>query len=138
MEDRFLTKIWNKKLKRFEETLIIGQIKDPFSRDYIATDTEDGQINYFEDECKDLGIVNCTGKKDKNDRLIFEGDIVETWKFSIGLISKSVVKWDEARCGFRLFKLDSMGASPQSMVNVTTIEIIGNIYENHELLGGEE
>lgn len=83
-------------------------------------------------------IGQCTGLKDKNGKLIYEGDIVRTWKFSTGITKLSVIVWNEARCGFRLCDIDNYQRNihryPQSMVNVTTIEVLGNIYENPELL----
>lgn len=82
--------------------------------------------------------VFCTGLKDKNGKLIYEGDIVEIWKFCTGERSKRVIVWNEARCGFRLYTIDQylrgIHNSPQSMVNVTTVEVLGNVYETPELL----
>lgn len=88
--------------------------------------------------CDFTNLMQCTGLKDKNGKLIYEGDIVRTWKFSTGITQLSVIVWNEVRCGFRLYNIDNYRRNihlyPQSMVNVTTIEVIGNIYENPELL----
>ncbi len=84
-------------------------------------------------------LTQCTGLKDVNGKLMYEGDIVKIWKFSKDLYGddKRVIKWNDARCGFRLYTIDQykrgIELCPQSMVNVTTIEVIGNIYENPEL-----
>lgn len=83
-------------------------------------------------------LFQCTGLRDKTGKLIYEKDIVRTWKFSTGITKLSVIVWNEARCGFRLCDIDNYQRNihryPQSMVNVTTIEVLGNIYENPELL----
>ena len=85
-------------------------------------------------------VGQCTGSKDYNGKLMYEGDIVKIWKFSKDLYGndKRVIKWNDARFGFRLYTIDQykrgIELSPQSMVNVTTIEVIGNIFQNPELL----
>lgn len=85
-------------------------------------------------------VGQCTGLKDDKGKLMYEGDIVKIWKFSKDLYGndKRVIKWNNARCGFRLYTIDQykrgIELSPQSMVNVTTIEVIGNIFQNPELL----
>lgn len=86
------------------------------------------------------GLIQCTGSKDDNGKLMYEGDIVKIWKFSKDLYGndKRVIKWNSTRCGFRLYTIDQykrgIELCPQSMVNVTTIEVIGNIFQNPELL----
>ena len=85
-------------------------------------------------------VGQCTGSKDDNGKLMYEGDIVKIWKFSKDLYGndKRVIKWNDARCGFRLYTIEQykrgIELCPQSMVNVTTIDVIGNIFQNPELL----
>lgn len=89
---------------------------------------------------KDFVVMQSTGLHDKNRKLIYEGDIVDIWKMAGNIHKRMVVKWYQPQCSFRLFDLSAMGATPQKMVDkrslgaVTTIEVIGNIYENKELL----
>jgi hypothetical protein len=71
-----------------------------------------------------------TGLKDKTGREIYEGDIYEVEYFGW----KAVVEWDEDNARFLGFtigaerKIVYVGREPQP------VKIIGNIYENPELL----
>lgn len=72
-----------------------------------------------------------TGLTDKNGEKIFEGDIVDilTENEEIG-----VVKWDDG--GF-IVSADGFCVDFQHNINGTDVEIIGNIHDNPELLGGD-
>jgi uncharacterized phage protein (TIGR01671 family) len=104
------------------------------------------------EEANDYILMQFTGLHDKNGKEIYEGDIVQ-WNKPVG--SKAEVKfglWDngelyEAReegygwyCTFDYTYLTRRGkehkrTQTQSLHN-QNIEVIGNIYENPELLGG--
>lgn len=71
-------------------------------------------------------IGQYTGLKDKNGKKIFEGDIVKS-KYGV---FKSKVEWNDSFCGFFPFCNNETG------IFADECEVIGNIYENKELLGG--
>ena len=71
-------------------------------------------------------LMQYTGLKDKNGKEIFDGDIVD-----INGCKNRVVEWDEDWCGFYL----SRELNPVGYFLSEEYEIIGNIYENPELLG---
>ena len=74
-------------------------------------------------------VGECTGLRDKNGKLIFEGDIV---KAPTGHISE-VVYWHDGFCQYcDCHKMHTDG------VYADILEIIGNIHDNKELLKGGE
>lgn len=70
-----------------------------------------------------MDIMQFTGLKDKNGKEIYESDIIK----SISAESGCVVSWDEK--GFWKFWNISTG-----LLKMDEWEVIGNIYENPELL----
>ena len=74
-----------------------------------------------------ISIMQYTGLKDKNGVGIYEGDILQR----LGEDYKHKVKWYDQSCGFNLaWVSDSIRAG-------WDIEIIGNIYEDSELVDKE-
>lgn len=73
-------------------------------------------------------LMQYTGLKDKNGKEIYEGDIVLN-QFN----TKGVVTWEKEYCWFYITYFDGIW----SMLNVP-FEVIGNIYDNPELLEGEK
>lgn len=79
-------------------------------------------------------LVRSTGLKDINDKYIYEGDIIK----SVSIIHKdeqpvSIIKWDRGQ--YDVF--DNEGSWISSLYKymmVNNIEVIGNVYENPELL----
>lgn len=105
---------WEKNLKE-----IIPVYNIDFEKKMINTDSAWRLFDETE-------LMQSTGLKDKNDKEIFEGDIVsfKDWK------PKAVVFSEKYYAGFTLGRTDLFLSS----FDAIHMKVIGNIYENPELL----
>lgn len=84
-------------------------------------------------------IMQYTGVKDKNAREIYEGDILlkagdPRYVREKYLNQKYTVEWDTSYCTFRCTPHVKMADNYIWWPRVSECEVIGNIYENPELL----
>ena len=86
---------------------------------------------------KDCILIQCTGLKDKNGKLIYEGNVVKYMYYNPKRYTKWTVVFDQNTLEFGL--KNSYGGylriTRYSILN-NKVEIIGNIYENPEVIGG--
>ena len=112
---------WNSETKEIEVFNTYEEISELF----LALSADDGFYS----------IMQSTGLKDKNDKEIFEGDILAC-KTDDEVINLNIF-WDEEHA---LFMFESKKYNEQEPLaelvenNTYPFEIIGNIYENRELL----
>jgi uncharacterized phage protein (TIGR01671 family) len=84
----------------------------------------------------DVKLMQSTGLKDKNGKEIFEGDIVIAWSQGVKGTFEIKRRIDGLWLLYPAWKDGQFWYLSPTEDGRETIEIIGNIYENHELLEG--
>lgn len=101
--------------------------------DAVRSVFENKLIEYTNFGYKLIAKNQSTGLKDKNGKLIYEGDIV---KDRNNFILQITYRQDKG--AFYLENNRIAGAISELKCSTNTMEVIGNIYENPELIGGAE
>ena len=143
MEDRYLFKA-----KRLDngEWVIGNLIQNPFFkgvRSWISSEQEDKtrlrsisrtQALWNSIEVDSSTICQCTGLKDENDKLIWENDIIRCE------VGTAKVIWDKSEWRIEWLKNDLWRKDLYywAVEDIQRIVVIGNIFDNKELLESEE
>ena len=125
MNDRFRFRAWNEQAKTYFDNAMIETLAP------ISVWLKNGCV-----------VEQSTGLKDKNGRLIYEGDIVKGFVKEdycvIGFIVWDLDRWEIKDVTIPVFfDLEEAFCDENTGHDKNTIEIIGNIHENKELLKGE-
>lgn len=128
--DRLKFRVWSKKSKRYTGNNASYSIDESgllhvhiFGQHYELGNTEDFEVE------------QCTGLRDKNDNLIYEGDII---KCEIDIERELSVVWDDGCFGVYVpthddfVKFYTLGNFTKHEWEVKNIEIIGNIHEQKD------
>ena len=134
MEDRYLFKA--KRLDNGE--WVQGYLYGIWEKKYILWGMTNDIPNMI--EVDPSTICQCTGLKDKNGKLIWENDIVGFWdtystengQAEMDCIGKVV--WDDETISFQV----TNRLSAESYEVLDECSVIGNIFDNPELLESEE
>lgn len=126
MQDRFKFRCWHEPTKTMYEVF-------DFNENFIRA-TPDLVVSSIRTlNAMDCVLMQCTGLKDKNDKLIYEGDIVKFKsgnEYRNGKVEYSQTIWSISNAEF--INRAYIGGALINMYSES--EVIGNIYENSELL----
>jgi uncharacterized phage protein (TIGR01671 family) len=129
MEREIKFRVWHK-----GEMFLTNAIMNASARYYIrdAQGISPHADVYYEQA--DAPIMQFTGLLDKNGKEIYEGDIIKYFQPYSNKWDTHIVLWDEKFAGFGMFEYNNEWCKESDWLKIKEIEIIGNIYENPELI----
>lgn len=130
MNNRFKFRIWNGSEMHYNDFVVTAT-------GYVGKITEEflGKCVFNQEDLtadKECTLMQCTGLKDKNGKLIYEGDIVSIDDGELKGVAQRHDKFDEYY-GCIEIKLIHRHLTIYKPTVFAESEIIGNIYENKEL-----
>lgn len=130
---------YNKKMIQSENILNICFVRTEHTPNLIACTNR--KINYFEEireqdkkYCNEFELLQYTGIKDKKGKEIYDGDIIY-WSCD-NFKENVVVFWDDEHLRWSIHRIENKLAIDclYEYSDSRGIEVIGNVYENPELL----
>ncbi len=128
--NRFKFRVWNKKTKKMKKVMALISEEGV----YYSLMVNENEAVVTPCEEPHMVLMQCTGLKDKNGVLIYEGDIIDIWCCNLLKNQISSVKYCEARAAFMFDYFRDSGDIINCTMEKTEIKVIGNIYETPELL----
>ena len=127
--------------KEFKEMVVVNALV--LDEQVIKATYKNGNVVKEDMKCYD--IIQSTGRKDKNSQEIFAGDILKVTDKHEGKDSwLEVVSYSEEKAMFitdkinRDFKTSAAPLYSLFDTELFIVEIVGNIYENSELVGDKQ
>lgn len=152
-------RVWDDYYKYMNYKVIVGiygnweEVKDNENYTACSMWIEPKNVDYkcephwshFEPYHKEIKLMQYTGLKDKNGKKIFEGDIIDIHQ-TVNGYNQFVIEYDKYKFSARYYNQDKKqtgswyGYDLDELFEINEsekeIEVIGNIYENKELLEG--
>ncbi len=123
-------KAWDKVDEKMVKVTAVNfrDLEGNIKTDVLTIRTQEENGRFYETIIEDVILLPFIGLKDKKKKKIFEGDIllIKTW---LGFI-KTIAPVEFDRGAFRV--------AGEPVSNWDDVEVIGNIYENSELLEGKQ
>ena len=146
MNDRFKFRVWDKEQGKYLPLYSHTDILDMWifldnTGVYLVERDNNRDLAFFNDITKDVVIQQCTGLKDKNGTLIYEGDLIRYTEYELDEAEPdweyTEIVWGGSHYypafDLKVHNFDCNGLS-YIFNEGWTIEVIGNIYENKDLL----
>ena len=95
------------------------------------SDMNKGIMSFY--ECEGI-LMQFTGLKDKKGEEIYEGDIVKAWSQGVSAIGEVSRRIDGLWIIYPAYQKQTMWGLMPDKDGTTTVEVIGNIWNNPELL----
>lgn len=130
---------WNKEKKEFSRNQSEVRLENN-SEGVFHLHQKDGKVFGYYMNCGHIEISQFTGLLDKNGKEIYEGDILKMYIFDTSPIPLEIVTSVSFHEGtFTVLKMNNEPVSLRDAIVISNktkqgVEIIGNIYENPELL----
>ena len=132
---------WNGKEMVYDFAVINGKAfiqENPKTSNRIIADIDGKERTFYDDWAtympKDWALMQYTCLNDKSGVKIFEGDILSTDCDDNSFFY--VIFFEGSYC--LEYKGNTQGRSPISEKRTHGLVVVGNIYENHELIGGDK
>ena len=132
-------RVWDKKLQ------ILGTVSNiDFEYEEVTFYIDDEEELETCQPFEDVQLMQSTGLFDKNGKEIFEGDIINSGYLFKGSPFEEEDEYEEEKgvveflnCGFNIEFKNHTALFIDIMLNCEDAEVIGNIYEDKELLENE-
>lgn len=130
MNDRFKFRVWDKNHNEYIPSSMIGTLLYFGRRDEFHI-----EFKCFSTFADSLIIEQCTGLKDKNGNLIYEGDIIHEVDKEADIDDVSQIAWNQDTCHFMKLDLPDTKLNRHCLIceaDSPYNEIIGNVHEQAE------
>jgi uncharacterized phage protein (TIGR01671 family) len=127
---------WNKKAKKM---FLVNDLNGLIQNTIVCCKHGDAcdEMEGIDGWLDEVELMQYTGLKDKNGKEIYEGDILQN-PIEVESGAKSFLRFEvffsEGSLSFRIRDLHTRAKYSNRVVPLSTLEVIGNIYENPELL----